>query len=86
MEFRPKVLSVVANKEVSWRGHIPVVFNGQHEFTLEPIGENATRFTQHSSFSGLATKFFGADFFEGMSGGFETMERAMEERVKHILS
>jgi len=86
MEFRPKVLSVVANKEISWRGHVPVVFSGQHEFTMERIGENATRFTQHSTFSGLATKFFGGDFFEGMRRGFESMEIAMKERVEHAPS
>lgn len=86
MKFSPMVLSVVANKEVSWQGHIPMIFTGLHEFTLERIGENATRFSQHSSFSGLATKFFGGDFFEGMRSGFEAMERAMEERVKHIPS
>jgi hypothetical protein len=82
MEFRPEVPSVVANKEVSWRGHISVVFNGEHRFTLERMGGNATRFAQHSIFRGFATRFFGGDFFEGMRRGFEAMERAMKERVE----
>jgi hypothetical protein len=86
MEFRPEVLSVVECKEVSWRGHIPVVFNGQHKFTIERIGEEATRFTQRSTFSGLATKFFGADFLEGMRRGFDAMEIAMSERVEQAPS
>jgi len=82
MEFRPEVLSVVANSEVSWRGRIPGVFTGEHNFTLERMGENRTRFAQRSTFTGLATRFFRGDFVEGMRGGFEAMEGALKERVE----
>jgi hypothetical protein len=53
MEFRPEVLSVVANRVVSWRERIPGVFTGEHNFTLERMGENKTRFAQRSTFTGL---------------------------------
>ena len=86
MEFRPEVLGIVANMEVSWRGHIPIVFNGEHRFTVERVGENVTRFAQHSTFRGLAIRLFGGDFLEWMREGFEAMERAMKERVEHITS
>ena len=74
MEFRPEVLSVVANRELSWRGRIPGIFTGEHRFALERTGENGTRFVQRSTFTGLATRFFRGDFVEGMRRGFEAME------------
>ena len=82
MEFRPEVLSVVANSEVSWRGRIPGVFTGEHRFTLERTSDHGTRFVQRSTFAGLATRFFRGDFVEGMRGGFEAMEIALKERVE----
>jgi hypothetical protein len=82
MEFRPEVLSVVVNREVSWRGRIPGVFIGEHRFTLEPMGENGSRFVQRSTFAGLATRFFRGDFVDGMRRGFEAMEVALKERVE----
>jgi hypothetical protein len=84
MNFHPKVLSVVLNKEVSWQGHIPGVFTGTHRFTLEPIGTNRTRFRQHSEFQGIAARFAGSGLVEGGRAGFEEMERALKERVERL--
>jgi hypothetical protein len=83
MELRPEMLSVVANREVSWRGRIPGVFTGEHKFTLERTDDNGTRFVQRSTFAGLATRFFRRDFVEGMRRGFEAMEVALKERVEN---
>ena len=82
MEFHPKVITVIPNKEVSWRGRIPGLFTGEHKFTLEIVGGNITKFKQQSTFTGLATKFIGDDFVEGGRKGFEEMERALKERAE----
>jgi len=82
MEFHPKVLSVVSDKEVSWQGHIPGVFTGEHHFSLEAIGEDKTRFRQRSKFTGLATRFIGNSFVEGGRRGFEAMEQALKSQVE----
>jgi len=82
MEFHPKVLSVVEAKEVSWQGHIPGVFTGEHHFALELVGDNRTLFKQSSKFTGLATKFIGGEFVEGGRHGFEAMEQALKRRAE----
>ena len=82
MQFHPFVLTVIPNVQVTWRGHIPGVFTGEHTFKLEPLGENRTRFTQHSKFTGLAAKFVGNKFVTGGHQGFEAMEVALKKRVE----
>jgi hypothetical protein len=82
MEFHPKVLTVVPNKELSWRGHIPGVFTGEYKFTLVELPDKKIRFRQHSIFTGLATTFIGNDFVENGRKGFEEMERALKERAE----
>jgi len=77
MEFHPRVLTVVPPKGVSWRGHIPGMFTGEHKFVLEEISREKTRFRQNSTFAGLATAFIGNDFVESGKKGFEEMEKAL---------
>jgi uncharacterized membrane protein len=43
MTFRPKVFSLIQNKEIVWGGSfLWVVYRGEHLFLLEPLSENRT--------------------------------------------
>jgi hypothetical protein len=55
MIFRPMVLSVEPGRELRWLGHllVPGLFDGEHRFTIEPLGADRVRFTQSERFTGL---------------------------------
>ena len=57
MTFRPTVLKVEPNREFRWLGHllIPGLFDGEHIFTIEPLGEGRVRFTQREVFTGCSS-------------------------------
>src|SRR5437879_5998834 len=48
MRFKPTVMSVRPERELRWLGHlvVPGIFDGEHYFLLEPMGESRTLFTQ----------------------------------------
>lgn len=53
MTFRPKVFSIIPNKEILWGGSfLWVVYRGKHLFLLEPLNDNQTRFRQIERFHG----------------------------------
>src|ERR671916_3159083 len=55
MRFRPTLLAAAPRKELRWLGHmgVPGVFDGEHQFHIEPQGANGVRFIQEERFSGL---------------------------------
>src|SRR5262249_46655553 len=55
MSFRPTVLTAEPNREFRWLGHLGVagLFDGEHSFTVEPLGEDLVRFVQSERFGGL---------------------------------
>ncbi|MCU1636918.1 MAG: Polyketide cyclase/dehydrase [Cryobacterium sp.] len=83
MTFRPTVVSVEANRTVQWLGRmgLPGVFDGRHEFHLEPLSSGGTRFTQRESFSGLLVSAFGSVLAD-TEAGFADMNEALRDRVE----
>ncbi len=55
MRFRPTVLAVRPQRELRWRGKLLVagIFDGEHYFMLEPVGERRTRPVHGENFSGV---------------------------------
>ena len=62
MTFRPTVLKVEPNREFRWLGHLLIsgLFDGEHIFTIEPLGESRVRFTQREFFKGLLVPLLAA--------------------------
>ena len=60
MTFRPTVLKVEPNRELRWLGHLLIsgLFDGEHIFTIEPLGQSRVRFTQREVFTGLLVPLF----------------------------
>src|SRR5450756_1372086 len=60
MTFRPEVIKVEVNRELRWLGHlfVPALFDGEHIFTIEPLGANRVRFVQREIFTGLLVPLF----------------------------
>lgn len=85
MTFKPTVVAYEPPRELRWVGHVlfPGVFDGEHRFVLERIGESRTRFTQSEEFRGaLVWLFMGTTGKTRTTLGFEALNRALKERVE----
>ncbi len=84
MTFKPKVLANDAERELRWVGHllIPGLFDGEHQFLLEPIEGAGTRFTQRESFRGILVPLILKMVGDSTRSGFEAMNAALKLRVE----
>jgi hypothetical protein len=82
MTFRPTVLKAEPNRELRWKGHllIPGLFDGEHIFTIEPLGANRVHFVQREIFTGLLVPFFTRGQDTNTRRGFEEMNQALKDR------
>jgi hypothetical protein len=83
--LRPKVLVANPERELRWRGHvlIPGIFDGEHHFRIEPLGEGRVRFTQEESFGGILLPFFGGTLRDSEKS-FAAMNEALRARVEAL--
>lgn len=84
MTFRPVILNLQPERELRWRGRLllPGVFDGEHQFRLEPIGENRTRFVHREVFTGLLVPFLWRDLDIKTRQGFQEMNQALKNVVE----
>jgi hypothetical protein len=61
---------------------VPGLFDGEHSFTIQPLGENRVRFVQREAFKGLLVPLFGRSLDSNTQRGFEEMNRALKERAE----
>jgi hypothetical protein len=85
MTFSPTILVVQPEKELRWIGRIfiPGIFDGEHRFIIEPLGENQVRVTQGEVFNGLIVPFSGA-LLKDTESGFKAMNQALKERAEKM--
>jgi hypothetical protein len=83
MTFKPKVLAAEPGRELRWLGHLLVrgVFDGEHSFVIEPLGEGRSRLTQAERFSGLLVRPLGGGLGK-TERGFEAMNKALKARAE----
>ena len=83
MSFKPTVLGVEDERELRWLGHFLMrgLFDGEHIFRLEALGESRTRFTQAERFSGILVRAFGS-VLDKTELGFEQMNAALKARIE----
>ena len=60
MTFKPKILTLETNKELSWIGHLLFVglFDGEHKFELIDNRNGTTTFRQNEKFKGILVPLF----------------------------
>jgi hypothetical protein len=80
MRFRPTIIKAEQNRELRWLGHllIPGLFDGEHQFKIEPLGENRVRFIQDEIFRGLLVPMFARSLDKDTLRGFEEMNRSLK--------
>ncbi len=81
MTFLPEVLKAEPNRELRWLGHliVPGLFDGEHIFTIEPLGVNRVRFVQREIFTGLLVPLFARWLHTDTLRGFAEMNRALKK-------
>lgn len=82
MTFQPTVLQVNPPVRFAWRGRflIPGLFNGTHEFILDPLTQGGTRLVHKETFRGRLVPLLGG-MFKGTDQGFVSMNLALEKEV-----
>lgn len=86
MEFKPNVLRVAENTELSWKGKllIPNLFDGEHIFIIEPISPNKVRFIQQEIFTGILVPLFEKKLDKETLVGFEEMNAALKQKAEEM--
>lgn len=84
MTFKPRVTAFTAGTKLHWLGHlvIPGLFDGEHQFSLEAIGGNRTRFVQREDFTGILVPLVLKMVGDSTKEGFDAMNAALKQRVE----
>jgi hypothetical protein len=84
MSFRPMVLVAEPNQQLRWLGRLwmPGLFDGEHSFSIDPLGERRVRFSQHEQFGGLLVPLLSRMLDGQVRPGFDEMNRALKLRAE----
>jgi|ERR1017187_1790991 hypothetical protein len=84
LTFRPTVLVADPNRELRWLGRLWVtgLFDGEHSFSIEPLGEGRLRFVQRERFGGLLLPLLSKMLDRDTRRGFEDMNLALKLRAE----
>ena len=84
MTFKPRVTAFDQRRELRWLGNllIPGLFDGEHQFVLEPIDGDRTRFVQRENFTGILVPIILRMVGKSTKAGFEAMNSALKSRVE----
>jgi hypothetical protein len=81
MEFKPVVMKVEPSRELRWLGHLilPGLFDGEHIFQIEPLGNKRVRFHQREIFSGILVPLLKRSLDADTRRGFNEMNQKLKE-------
>jgi len=84
--FRPRVLRAEAPAELRWLGHLYVrgLFDGEHVFTIEDLGDGRSRLVQSETFGGLLARPLLRLYGDDTEAGFDAVNAALEARAEGI--
>jgi hypothetical protein len=84
MTFRPVILALQPEQELRWMGKVllPGIFDGEHQFKIEPMGEHRTQLIHREVFSGLLVPLLWQSLNINTRKGFEAMNQALKKRVE----
>lgn len=84
MTMRPTLRALEPGRALRWLGSVglPGVFDGEHSFQIEPLGDNQVRFVQSERFSGILVPLVMAFIGRSTEQGFEVMNLALKERAE----
>jgi hypothetical protein len=83
--FRPTVLEADPGQRLRWLGRMlaPGIFDGEHTFTIQRLGDGKVRLVQQEQFSGLLAPLMARSLDRHTLPGFELMNQALKRRAEH---
>lgn len=86
MTFTPVVKVNQPEREFRWLGHLffPGLFDGEHYFLLEDLGEGQTKFIHGEQFSGILSGIILKMMGDNTKAGFLAMNEALKARAEHL--
>jgi hypothetical protein len=83
--FRPQVLEAEPGRTLRWLGRVlvPGLFDGEHGFTIQPVGPGRVRVVQHEAFRGLLAPLLLRFIADPTLAGFRQMNEALKSRAEH---
>jgi hypothetical protein len=83
--FRPTVLEADPGRRLRWIGRMltPGIFDGEHTFTIQPLGDGQVRLVQQEQFRGLLAPLMAKSLDRHTLPGFELMNQALKHRAEH---
>ncbi|WP_436909859.1 SRPBCC family protein [Halosimplex marinum] len=84
--FRPRVLRADPPRELRWLGRLYVrgLFDGEHVFAIEDLGDGRSRFTQSETFGGVLVRPLLRLYGDDTEAGFEAVNAALKARAEDI--
>lgn len=89
--FRPEVLRAGpladgVGYELAWLGHLYVrgLFDGEHSFRIEDLGDSRSRLVQSESFSGLLVGPIARLFGDDTEANFRAVNAALKTRAESL--
>lgn len=84
MTFKSKVIKCEPNMEFRWKGKlfVPGLFDGEHSFQINPIGDNRVEFVQQENFSGTLVGLVLRMIGKATQQGFEAMNLALKTQAE----
>lgn len=84
MQFKPIVLKNHDQKEFRWIGKLFLkgIFDGEHYFKLQSIGENQTKLIHGENFKGIFSRLILKFIGEDTLSGFNRMNVALKKRTE----
>jgi hypothetical protein len=83
MTFKPQVLVLEQNRELRWKGKLFIkgIFDGEHFFKIESLGDHSTRLIHGEIFSGVLVSLLG-NMLEKTKDGFQLMNESMKQECE----
>ncbi|MGW8225636.1 MAG: SRPBCC family protein [Anaerolineales bacterium] len=85
MNYNCLVVKVIPNRELQWKWHIvfPILFRGEHTFTIEPADDKSIRFINVEIFNGILVPLFSKMLSTDGKDSMVAMDKALKDRVEH---
>jgi len=85
MTFKPTVLESKPHQEFRWLGKLwrGFLFNGEHYFLLQDMGNGTTNFIHGEKFTGILVGMLGG-MLKNTKNGFEAMNEALKQRAESL--
>lgn len=86
MTFKPTILTNMKNQELRWLGSLFFrgLFDGEHFFKLEDLGNNSTRLEHGENFSGILVALLKNKLLTDTINGFESLNEGLKNRVENL--